>query len=186
MNCRMLLIDLTLNYSNQRSVLGPVSNGLTSIFSSDGKLLIETKEITKCWAEHFPNFLNMQINFDENLNNFPHRPILEELLVASSIVEIKKTLKQFTNEKFSGNDGIPAEIYKRGNNLLVRKICGLFSLIWESWYIPQEFKEASIVHLYMHKCNKCECDNHRSTSLLCFVGTILGKIMLNRINPVEF
>lgn len=74
----------------------------------------------------------MQINFDENLNNFPHRPILEELLVASSIVEIKKTLKQFTNEKFSGNDGIPAEIYKRGNNLLVRKICGLFSLIWES------------------------------------------------------
>lgn len=66
-------------YQNLTSFFGSVSNGSTLIFSSEGKLLkTKKKEIIKCWAEHFSNFLNMESNVDKNIiNNFVQRPILE-------------------------------------------------------------------------------------------------------------
>ena len=48
--------------------------------------------------------------------------------------------------------------------------------------IPQDFKDASIIHLYKPKGNPQVCDNHRGISLLSITGKILAKILLNRLN----
>ena len=48
--------------------------------------------------------------------------------------------------------------------------------------IPQDFKDASIIHLYKRKGNPQVCDNHRGISLLSIAGKILAKILLNRLN----
>ncbi|CAI9735087.1 Hypothetical predicted protein [Octopus vulgaris] len=119
---------------------------------------------------------------EELINGLSQRDVLEELSVVPSNAEIKMTIKQLTNGKSSGNDGILAEIYKCGSSLLLRKLCELFSLIWELGSVPQEFKDASIVHLYKNKSNKCECDNYRGISLLCVAGKILRMVILNRLN----
>ena len=57
-------------------------------------------------------------------------------------------------------------------------------LLYVKEAIPQEFKAASIIHLYTWKGNPHVCDNHRGISLLCIAGKILatGKILLNRLN----
>ena len=54
-------------------------------------------------------------------------------------------------------------------------------MIWENATIPQEFKDANIVHLYKRKGNIQACDNHRGISLLSIAGKIFARILLNRL-----
>ena len=47
---------------------------------------------------------------------------------------------------------------------------------------PQDFKDASIIHLYKRKGNPQVCDNYGGISFLSIAGKILAKILLNRLN----
>ena len=48
--------------------------------------------------------------------------------------------------------------------------------------IPQEFKDASIIHLFKWKGNPQLRDNHRGISLLSIAGKVLARVLLNRLN----
>nr|VZI49993.1 unnamed protein product [Spirometra erinaceieuropaei] len=48
--------------------------------------------------------------------------------------------------------------------------------------VPQDFKDATIVHLYKRKGNRQVCDNHRGISLLNIAGKIFARILLNCLN----
>ena len=54
--------------------------------------------------------------------------------------------------------------------------------MWRHEAIPQDFKDASIIHLYKRKGNPQVCDNHRGISLLSIAGKILAKILLSCLN----
>ena len=62
------------------------------------------------------------------------------------------------------------------------KLTELFHCMRRKEAIPQEFKDASIIHLYKRTGNPQVCDNHRGIFLLCIAGKILAKILLNRFN----
>ena len=55
-------------------------------------------------------------------------------------------------------------------------------LLWRKEAIPQEFKDATIIHLFKRKGNPQVCDNHRGISLLSIAGKILARDLLNRLN----
>ena len=57
----------------------------------------------------------------------------------------------------------------------------LFQIIWNLEILPQDFRDASIVHLYKNKGNRQFCDNHRGISLLSIAGKILARVLLNRL-----
>ena len=63
----------------------------------------------------------------------------------------------------------------------MEKLHQLFQLIWRHETVPQDFKDASIVHLYKRKGNRQACDNHRGISLLSIAGKILARVLLNRL-----
>ena len=65
---------------------------------------------------------------------------------------------------------------------MAEKLTELFHCTWRKEAIPQDFKDASIIHLYKRKGNPQVCDNHRGISLLSIAGKILAKILLNRLN----
>ena len=65
---------------------------------------------------------------------------------------------------------------------MAEKLTELFQCMWRMEAIPQDFKDASIIHLYKRKGNPQVCDNHRGISLLSIAGKILAKILLNRLN----
>ena len=65
---------------------------------------------------------------------------------------------------------------------MAEKLAELFQCMWRKEAIPQDFKDASIIHLYKRKGNPQVCDNHRGISLLSIAGKILAKILLNRLN----
>ncbi|BHF63660.1 hypothetical protein SprV_0200665400 [Sparganum proliferum] len=54
--------------------------------------------------------------------------------------------------------------------------------MWSQGEVPQDFQDATIVHLYKQKGNRQLCDNHHGISLLNIAGKIFARILLNRLN----
>ena len=106
-------------------------------------------------------------------------PLLNELPTVSETV---KAIKLLSSGKALGSDAIPAEIYKARGPPVAEKLTELFQIMWRKEAIPQEFKDATIIHLFKRKANPQVCDNHRGISLLSIVGKILVRVLLNRLN----
>ena len=166
-----------------KTVYGPKSNSTSPVFDSDGKTLLTDKsEVLDRWKRHFEDLLNRDSTVDDSvIDSVPQRAEVEELSLEPSIDEIRKAIGQLVSGKAPGNDGIPAEIFKFGGDDLIEKLHELFILIWETGRVPQDFKDASIIHLYKNKGPRKICDNHRGISLLSVVGKILARVILNRI-----
>uniref|UniRef100_A0A183T2Z8 Reverse transcriptase domain-containing protein n=1 Tax=Schistocephalus solidus TaxID=70667 RepID=A0A183T2Z8_SCHSO len=83
--------------------------------------------------------------------------------------------------KAPASDAIPPEVYKHSGPRLMAELITLFQEMWRQGQVPQDFKDATIVHLYKRKGNRQLCDNHRGISLLTIAGKIFARI-LNRLN----
>ena len=103
-------------------------------------------------------------------------PLLDEL---STVSETVKAIKLLSSRKAPGSDAIPAEIYKAGGPPVAEKLTELFHIMWRKGAIPQEFKDATIIHLFKRTGNPQVCDNHRAISLLSIAGKILTRVLLN-------
>ena len=166
------------------SVYGPQSSGTTPLLSADGISLLADKEaILKRWAEHFDGVLNRPSSInDKAINRLPQvecNPLLDELPTVSETV---KAINLLSSGKAPGSDAILAEIYKAGGPPIAEKLIELFHIIWRKEAIPQEFKDATIIHLFKRKGNPQVCDNHRGISLLSVAGKILARVLLSRLN----
>jgi len=102
--------------------------------------------------------------------------------LSSSLDEIQKAINQMSNGKAPGTDGIPAEVFKKCCSCLLPHLVDLVEAIWSEAAVPQDFKDATIVHIYKRKGDRSCCDNHRGMSLLSTAGKILARVLLNRLN----
>ena len=116
------------------------------------------------------------------INRLPQvgcNPLLDELPTVSETV---KAINILSSGKAPGSDAIPAEIYKAGGPPVAEILTELFHIMWRKEAIPQEFKDATIIHLFKRKGNPQVCDNHRGISLLSIAGKFLARVLLNRLN----
>ena len=171
-------------FASINMVYGPQHSTSPPLLSADGKTLItDRKEILDRWAEHFDSVLNRpsEVN-DEAIDRMPQVPINLTMEATPSEDDVQKAINQLSNGKAPGTDGIPAEIYKKGGPVLRTQLTKLYESFWNKEDMPQELKDASIVHLYKRKGNRQSCDNHRGISLLSIAGKILARVLLNRLN----
>ena len=66
--------------------------------------------------------------------------------------------------------------------MLAGKLLTLIQLIWVKEQLQQDFKDATIIHIYKWKGNGQTSDYQRRISLLSISGKILAKVLLNRHN----
>ena len=169
-----------------KTVYGPKSSGTTPLLSADGTSLLTDKEaILKRWVEHFDGVLNRPSSInDEAINRLPQVECNQQLDELPTVSETVKAIKLLSSGKAPGSDAIPAEIYKAGGPPVAEKLTELpvFHIMWRKEAIPQEFKDATIIHLFKRKGNPQVCDNHRGISLLSIAGKSLATILLNRLN----
>ena len=92
-------------------------------------------------------------------------------------METRKAVLQLSSGKAPGE-----EVYKAEGLPVAEKLTELFHCMWRKEAIPQEFKDASIIHLYERKGKSQVCDNHRGISLLSITGKILAKILSSHLN----
>ena len=115
------------------------------------------------------------------IQEMPQRPVLASLDDPPALEETQKAIKQLQAGKAPGPDGIPPEIFKEGGEAIATKLTKLMQQFWEEGSVPQDFKDANIVHLYKNKGDRASCDNHRGISLLSIAGKIMARVVLNRI-----
>ena len=176
--------DMKKFFDAFKTVYGPQSSGPTPLLSADAtSLLNDIEAILKIWAEHFDGVLNrLSYIIDEAINRQPQvkcNPLLDEFPTVSETV---KAIKLLSSGKALGADAIPAEIYKAGDPPVAVKVTELFHITWRKVDISQEFKDATIIHLFIQKGSPQVCDNHRGISLLSIAGKILARVRLNRLN----
>ena len=119
---------------------------------------------------------------DNAINRLPQiecNVLLDEF---PTVTETRKAIQHLSSGKTPITDAIPAEVYKAGGLPMAERLTELFQCMWRKEVIPQDFKDASIIHLYKRKGNPQVCDNHRDISLLSIARKILAKILLNRLN----
>ena len=75
-----------------------------------------------------------------------------------TVAEVEKAIAALSSGTDPGSDAIPAEIYKVSGTWLAIKINELSETIWSTEGVPQEFKNAYIVHLYKRKGDRQCCD----------------------------
>ncbi|KAK3765641.1 hypothetical protein RRG08_063678 [Elysia crispata] len=95
--------------------------------------------------------------------------------------EVRKAVKLLSCGKAPGPDAIPAEVYKAGGPVMIQKLTHRFQCIWREGKVPQQSKDASIVHIYKRKGNCQSCNNHKGISHLCIAGKTLARVLLNRL-----
>ena len=176
--------DMKKFFDALKTIYGPQSSATTPLLSADGtSFLTDTEAILKRWAEHFDGVLNRPSSInDEAINRLPQvefNPLLDE---SPTVSETVKAIKLLSFGKAPGSDAIPAKIYKAGGPQVAEKLTELFLIMWRKEAIPQEFKDAIIIHLFKRKGNPQVCDNHRGISLLSIAGKILARVLLNRLN----
>jgi len=170
-------------YDALKAVYGPQSSGSSPLLSAEGStLLTDKKRILDRWVEHFNNVLNRlaAIN-DQAITRLPQLPINTEIDTPPTYEEVNKAIKQMTTGKALGPDAIPAEVYKTGGKTIHSQLTSLFQSMWYQKHLPQEFRDATVVHIYKRKGNRQACDNHRGISLLSIAGKILARVLLNRL-----
>ena len=106
----------------------------------------------------------------------------ESLEVTPTPGEVQVAIHQLSSSKAPRSDTIPAEIYKEGGSVLTDKLLTLIQLIWMKEQRPQDFRDASIIHIYKRKGNWQAFDNHRRISLLSILGKTLARVLLNCLN----
>ena len=169
-------------FAGLKTVYGPSSNAYAPVRSAHGTLLTEKSEIIQRWSDHFNQLLNRPSQIDQLvIQDMPQRPILAFLDDPPTLVETQKAIKQLQVGKAPGPDGIPPEIYKEGGDAVQAKLNELLQQFWEESSVPQDFKDANIIHLYKNKGDRASCDNHRGISLLSVAGKIMARVILNRI-----
>ena len=72
-------------------------------------------------------------------------------------------------------------MYKYGGDELAAELTRLFKELWAKRQIPQDFKDAQIIHLYKNKGDRRLCDNHRGIPLLTNAGNIFAGVVVNRL-----
>ncbi|BHF78810.1 hypothetical protein SprV_0602192500 [Sparganum proliferum] len=171
-------------YAAIRAVYGPPTKGSAPLLSADGSTLLSEKtKILQCWAEHFRGVLNHPSAIsDAAIDRLPQVETNADLDLPPSLQETIRVVKQLSSGKAPGSDAIPAEVYKHGGPQLMDHLTALFQEMWRQEEVPQDFKDATIVHLYKRKGNRQICDNHRGISLLNIAGKIFARILLNRLN----
>ena len=136
------------------------------------------------WKEHYHSLLNRNTDVDVlTTQQVPQHPELTHLNYPPSLDEVATAIKQMKNNKASGPDGIPAEVYKAGGTLLTIRLHSLLENIWEKEEIPQALKDTSIVNIYKNKGDRPDGGNYRGISLLSIAWKITAQVLRNRLLP---
>ncbi|XP_071508585.1 uncharacterized protein [Diadema antillarum] len=107
----------------------------------------------------------------------------------STLLTEKKLILERWAEHFNSVLNQPAQINNEAINRLPQvptslipfKLTKLYQSMWSKEQLPQEFRDATVVHIYKRKGNRQACDNHRGISLLSIAGKILARVLLNRL-----
>ena len=148
------------------------------IKDAQGRILVNEEEVINRWKEFFESLLNRP-NPDDPLDQCETQTA-EELIPEPTLVEIQASIKSLKNNKSPGEDGIPAELFKYGGDIIEQQFLKLFKIIWNKESKPEDWEIAVMIPIHK-KGDKLDCNNYRGISLLSVAYKVFTKIIYNRL-----
>ena len=138
--------DLKTLYRITKTLSDGLKNTDVPVKDTNGNLVSSKTGKLGCWKEHFQTILNRpeptetaQIRAaEEDVDVNTDQPTLEE---------VKMAIKVMRNGKAPGSDGVTAEMLKVEDTVTPRLLTQIFSDIWETESIPEDWKMGLIVKL---------------------------------------
>ena len=110
----------------------------------------------------------------------PVSEINHEMMSPITPSEVATALKELSNGKATGRDGIPSEFLKHGGKHMRESLALLFEACRVAEYIPQEWHKVNIVPIHK-KGDKLVRSNYRGVSLLSCVYKLYARILKQRL-----
>ena len=105
---------------------------------------------------------------EASLAKIPQQDVKHKLGSTPLLEEVKSAIKKLQCGKAPGIDGLPAEVYSTGGDVVAKQLTPLFMLFmlcWKKGIMPQDLRDAVIVSLYKSKVVKSDCSNYRGITL---------------------
>jgi hypothetical protein len=106
----------------------------------------------------------------------------EPLVPGPSSFEVGIAIASLKKYQSPGNDQIPAELIRAGDETLQSEIHKLINFIWSKEEFTDQWKGSIIVPIYK-KGYRTDCCNYREMSLLSTSYKMLSNILLSRLCP---
>ena len=156
--------------------------GTQALRNSEGNLVTEAQGIVDVFKQHFQQLLNgHHVERVVGEEEHPHS-VNEEAVPPPSIEEVGTAIKKLKNNKAAGSDGLPAELFKYGGDVLVGCMHQLINKVWEDESMPDDWTISSICPIYK-KGDPMSCKNYRGISLLNVAYKILSNVICERLKP---
>ena len=161
---------------------------------------IPTTDITAIeWLTYFEKLLNQEVEINVEFSDIvtgytethdseceickgtqPGSDEIQELNNAISSEEILKCIKDMSNGKAAGIDGVVVEMLKSSNHIVVPFLKHLYNTVLSSGNFPKQWCQAVLVPIHK-KGNKSDPNNYRGIALISVLGKIFAKIVNNRL-----
>ena len=153
-------------YNGLKDVWEPKKKASVHLKSTDGmETFSDSKRVVARWSEHTQTLLNVPSDKNhEALDNIPQRITKKNLNEIPTMDEMTRAFAGLKDGKAPGEDGIPAEVWKHGGDNLFSRLHLLITNAWDVGFVPQAWKDASIVTFYK-KGGRKDCGNYRGISL---------------------
>lgn len=158
-----------------------------------GHVLIKPKEINDRFLQFYTELYTSKCNIDSSvMANFLDEcrlPKLSEddLNTLNSDIhssEIQKAITSLKSGKAPGPDGLPSELYKKFNDMLMPFLHRMYTQAQLDNILPSTLTEATITVIHKKGKDALHVGSYRPISLLNIDGKIYAKILANRLNPL--
>ncbi|XP_073832850.1 uncharacterized protein [Musca autumnalis] len=154
--------------------------GTSSCRDQQGNLVTATDSVLRIWKEHFSNLLvsnNREV--DDTTDRIPEDGIAS---IPPGQDEVKTAINRLNN-KAAGDVDLPAELFKTGDDDLIRSMHQVVSTIWQEERVPDDWN-LSILCPVHKKGDKTVCSKYRGISLLPIAYKIVSGILCERLKPM--
>ncbi|KAF7252624.1 Craniofacial development protein 2 [Varanus komodoensis] len=141
------------------------------IKDQNGRDLTEAEEIKKRWQDYTEELYKKELNVPDN-----HDGVVTDL--EPDILEhvVKWALGSLSNNKASGGDSIPAELFKILKDDAVKVLNSICHQIWKTQQWPQDWKRSVYIPI-PKKGNAKECSNYHTIALISHASKVMLKIL---------
>ena len=102
-----------------------------------------------------------------------------------TVTNVNACLNELNNKKCEGFDRIPVCMLYDARVRLLPPLTILFSEIYRSCKIPEQWKVAKIIPIFK-KGSKIEVENYRPIANLCSASKVFEKLILKQIHYLEY
>ena len=137
--------------------------------------LTETEDIKKRWQKYMKELYKKDVHDPDN-----HDGVITHLEPDILECEVKWALGSLTENKASGSDGIPVELFQILKDDAMKVLHSMCQQICETQQWPQDWKRSVFIPI-PKKGNAKECSNYHTIALISHDGKEMFKILQARL-----